>query len=351
MKLNGYLMSRDTVIAEVVNSELKIINEELLPFFLRRNSDIESWLENRAIDGHRTNSRLLKKAMRLSNYDDIAVVLKVKAATIIDTYWFKDSSESSLTYEDIVFKENVFDKLALYGDPDSFNYNYSSTPELTNIGSFEKCWRLIDGHWWLYKKGNELERFSELFICEFGKALSLSMAEYELDDDYVRSWDFTNGASVNYEAAEGIVGDNDEYVFNFQAFEEISQEVARQYIVMIYVDTLCFNMDRHTKNYGILRDVQTGKVLELAPNYDNNIALISRGYPKNVERRNDKLVELFFELLNKQPQALKYFKELHLPKLDRTLILKCCKKVQIKVDEEFICSFILNANEQIFRSI
>lgn len=347
LRLNGTLMSRDTQVAQVKDGNLEVINEALLPLNLKRTGYLEGWLESRAIDRHRTNSRLLKKALRLSNYDDVSMVLKVNAATITDTYWFKGDEESTLTYRDIVFKENLFDKLALYGDPDSFNLKYSPTPELTNIGSYEKCWRLIDGHWWLYKQGNDLERFSEMFIYELGKALGFSMAEYELDGKYIRSRDFTDGASVNYEAANGLVGDNDDYIFNFDAFETLFPDTAKQYVTLIYLDTLCFNMDRHTENYGILRDVQTGAVLSLAPNFDNNIALLSRGYPKNEYRKNDKLIELFQELLLKRPKALQYFTKQIIPKLDRNLILSCCDKIPVKVDRDFLCNFILSADRQI----
>jgi len=62
-------------------------------------------------------------------------VLKVNASIITDTYWFK-KADSILTYNNIKFKENMFDKLALYCDLDSFNNDYSNTPELINIGSF-----------------------------------------------------------------------------------------------------------------------------------------------------------------------------------------------------------------------
>ena len=63
--------------------------------------------------------------------------------------------------------------------------------------------------------------------------------------------------------------------------------LGREYLDILFMDALCFNMDRHTKNYGILRDRDTGKVLRMAPNFDNNIALISRGYgadPRNTFR-------------------------------------------------------------------
>ena len=39
-------------------------------------------------------------------------------------------------------------------------------------------------------------------------------------------------------------------------------------------------MDRHTENFGLLRDNDGGEIIKPAPNFDNNIALISRGIPR-----------------------------------------------------------------------
>lgn len=101
--------------------------------------------------------------MRLRTTDDVQTALAVNAATVTDCYWFRPEG-SAAVYEDIRFKENYFSELALRGDPDSFSNRPSRTPELTNTGSFEKCWKLINGEWWMYKSGNEKEYFSELFI-------------------------------------------------------------------------------------------------------------------------------------------------------------------------------------------
>jgi hypothetical protein len=346
MRLNGYLMSKDIPVAGFIERDINVLDEHLLPLYFKNFYSIEDWLEIRAIDRHRTNSRLLKKALRLTTADDVEVVLKVNGATITDTYWFKPF-DSGLRYDDIKFKGNLFDKLALYGDPDSFNIGYRDTPELTNIGSFEKCWRLIDGEWWLYKQGNGLEIFSELFICEFGKALGLSMAHYEKDGKYIRSLDFTKGASVNLELAYGLVGEEEDYDINYLKMKELSEKCAMEYIEMIFLDTICFNMDRHTKNYGILREVDTGTVIGMAPNYDNNVALISRGYPKKTDRKNDRLIELFIDFLEKNDVARKCFLNMDIPKIDNELIGKVIDKIRMKVDRDFICTYIINGYKRI----
>ena len=342
MALNGCLMSRDRIIADIRGSAVVPINENLIPLHFKNNGSFEGWLEGRAIDAYRTNSRLLKKALRLTSAGDIEVVLKVNAATITDSYWFKPEG-SGLTYDDVRFKENMFDKLALFGDPDSLNngHEHSHTPELTNTGSFEKCWSIIDGSWWIYKSGNELELFSELFICELGKALGFNMARYEMDGNYIRSRDFTNGAAVNYEHAAGIVGKNEDYCLNYEALRKLSAACASDYIKMIYLDAICFNMDRHTSNYGILRDPGSGEVLGLAPNFDNNIALISRGYPKNINRENDLLIKLFVELMDGNRPAFSDFEDMGIAEIDRAMIESCMDNIPVKADREYICKFIL----------
>ena len=350
MNITGELMSKNTVIAKINKGVITAVNKDLLPLYLQKSSRFGGWLEDRAIDTSRTNSRLLKKALRLTTSDDIAVVLKVNAATITDIYWFKPE-DSSLIYVDIRFKENMFDKLALYGDPDSFNNEYSRTPELTNIGSFEKCWRIENGEWWIYKQANEQELFSELFICELGKSLGFSMAHYEKNGKYIKSRDFTNGAAVNYEPVSGIVGDEEDYTVNFDALKTLSESCAGDYIKMIYLDMLCFNMDRHTKNYGVLRDTDTGAVLGMAPNFDNNIALIARGYPANANREKDRLIGLFVEFLENNPDALECFTELAIPEIDRGMIESCMDKVPVDADREFICQFLMNGQEQISEAV
>lgn len=56
-----YVMSGNTTVAKWENNELTVINDSLLPLYLKRVHNADMWLETRAIDSHRANSRLLKK--------------------------------------------------------------------------------------------------------------------------------------------------------------------------------------------------------------------------------------------------------------------------------------------------
>lgn len=344
MNLNGEILSKDRVIGTVRDGLLVSFDSQRLPLYLMRTKNVEGWLRGRAIDAHRTNSRLLKRALRIGSTDDLDAVLRVHAATITDTYWLRLEGET-LTYEDVRFRENPFAPLALRGDPNAFNLPYSPTPELTNIGSYEKCWRLKDGKWQMIKQETESERFAELFVYRFGTALGFPMAAYFAEADTVVSPDFTDGASVNYESADGLVDDNDDYIYNFQVFWSLSPQLAREYLQIIYMDVLCMNMDRHTKNYGVLRDVESGEILSMAPNFDNNITLFSRGRPQDLSRTTDMLIALFLELLQKEDRALKLAEALPIP--TETMIRRCVEQTEIQADAETVCSYVLNGSRRI----
>ena len=76
--MSDYLiLSKDTPVAKWENNRLTVLDDQLLPLFLRRVHNADMWLETRAIDSHRANSRLLKKALRLTERDDVSTVLHI----------------------------------------------------------------------------------------------------------------------------------------------------------------------------------------------------------------------------------------------------------------------------------
>lgn len=345
--MDFYILSKDTVVAKWQNNSLEVENESLLPLYLKNTGNVEKWLEIRAIDCHRANSRLLKKALRLTEKDDVSTVLSVNAVTITDSYWIKPL-DSDLTYEDVRFDNDYFANLALTGNYDSFNRvansKTSKTPELTNIGSFEKCWKLKNGQWWMHKKANHDEMFSELFIYRLGVEFGFNMAEYERGKGFIKTKDFTDNATVNFEPAYSLLGDDEDYIKTLKMLKKLCPDAVGDYVRMLFLDTICANPDRHTFNYGVLRDADSGRVLGLAPNFDNNMALISRGYPKNIARKNDLLINLFNELMAYDTGLKKY-----IPDLSAEQIKAVIKSVGMRVKTKEITEFIMNGYELIER--
>ena len=338
--MDFYIMNRDFVVAKWQSGKLEILNESLLPLYLKNTGNVEKWLETRAIDYHRANSRLLKKALRLTEKDDISTVITVNAVTITDSYWIKPL-DSEQSFASVRFDSDYFSNLALNGTYDSFNRvansKTSKTPELTNIGSFEKCWKLKNGQWWMHKKANHDEMFSELFIYKLGKKLGFNMAEYQRGNGVVKTKDFTNNASVNFEPAYSFMGDNEDYIDTLNSLKTLCPDAISDYVNMLFLDTICANPDRHTFNFGILRDADTGNVIGLAPNFDNNMALISRGYPKNINSKNDLLIKLFNDLLNYDESLKKC-----VPLISDDIIKDTIKSAGMRVKSKYITEFIMN---------
>ena len=346
IELSGTLMLEDRTVATIQNGDIAVCHPQLAPLYIVRTQDLEGWLAARAIDGHRTNARLLKKVFRIRRSDDVQAALAVNAANLTDRYWIRPEG-SALSYEDIRFKENPFAGLALRGDPNGFSLSPSRTPELTNTGSFEKCWRLIDCVWWMYKSGNANEYFSELFICRLGEKLGFDMAHYEMDENHIRSRNFTTGLNVNFEPMSALMDDNEDYSDCFDRLYSISPALAEQYLRIVWMDTVCYNMDRHTENFGVLRDVQSGEILSLAPNYDNNIALISRGYLQSPDRAGDGIIRFFREFFRQNETAFGMCRAMEWPEITETLIGDCLRDIEIEADRDYVTKFVLSGQRQV----
>ena len=112
-------------------------------------------------------------------------------------------------------------------------------------------------------------------------------------------------------------------------------QAAEDYVKMIFLDTITANPDRHTANFGLLRDTQSGELFGLAPLFDHNMALIARGYPK-APTKNDILIRLFNDFINSHPE----YKN-SLPTVTETLLQSILKTVNMKVRGKEITALIL----------
>ena len=131
------------------------------------------------------------------------------------------------------------------------------------------------------------------------------------------------------------MGDNEDYIDVVKALEAICPQAIPDYIRMLFMDTICANPDRHTNNFGLLRDVKTGELIGFAPNYNNNMALISRGYPSK-PRAKDMLISLFNELLDEYPS----FKE-YIPEVTEATVREVLDKLNMKVKSQVIVELVM----------
>ncbi len=332
--------------------EYEILDTKLAPIYITNRGSIRKWIEERAADGARPNTRAVKGCQGLSKRaDDYQTAMKVNAAVITDNFWVKDSE--SLAYEDVVFQKNEYWALALMRDMSGLPQKPSRTPELSNIGSEEKGWKLESDGWWLYKNQKPGENLSEYITSQVGKALGFAMAEYCLEDDgmLIKTKDFTEGI-YNLQHIDCIMEDHyesgkmipdDDYMYNYITLKKISGEIAADYINICACDALCENFDRHTKNYGLLTDRKTGEIISLAPNYDNNNSLFAN---RNLNLCRDGGVMKYFAEFATAAGLKIEIPDISEKTLD-DIISAAYRSSGYEFDREFLKEFIINGLEKL----
>ncbi len=345
----GYVMSGNIVVAEFNKGVLVPPTHKLCPLVIKRTNSIYEFLKSRSIDSGRTNSRLLRKVLNINVKDDTLVSLCSYAASISDNYWFKPK-HSKLKYEDISFNNDIFFDTALKGIITIYPKKLIITPELTTNGSYEKGWRNIDGNWWLYKVGTVNERYSEVFYSRLFEKLNLPTAHYEIDGNYIRTANFAKG--VNFEPMVSLVGDNEDIEYIYDTLNKINHQIALDYLRLITFDVVLNNVDRHNENCGILRDKETGEIISLAPNYDDNLSLISRNTTL-IATEQEGFLSLFLKTIRKSKKIKEGLKEIEFPIITSNLLRSIHEEIglEIEVDFETIERYIMFRYETIIKAI
>lgn len=245
---------------------------------------IERWIENRKASKHNAH---LKQIMADCGCDKTEGFIKIThAASINDTFWIKAENEN-VSWEQISFYRNPFDetisKLAFEG-MGLYGIKMSETsPELSTDGSFRKCWmRDDDGQIFLYKRGSDgarnagLEPYCEVMAAEVAqKLLGKDAIPYELvhlhgelaskcplftDEKY--GYVPISRFPINHSSPEAMM----------QFYKDLDSETL--FRKMIVLDSLTFNVDRHSGNHGVLVENDTQKPVRMAPVFDLNLSLL-----------------------------------------------------------------------------
>lgn len=313
--MNGYLMSKNVIIAEIHDNNIRVIKEELLPLLIKKTMSIELWLENRVIDKHRPSSRVLRKMLRLTTSDDIEVVMKFNAVSLTDTYWVKPL-DSTLKWEEVIKCTDYFSSVITDGFADLYeDYSNKQTFELTNVGSYEKCWKrnAKTKEWYMIKRQDADEVVSEMLAYKAAKLLKIPVAKYiQISETLIGCENFIHNWNYNFEDAFSIVGEDEDTMYNMLKLTELKESLGVDFVYMRILDAIILNVDRHTHNYGILRNIKTGEVVSMAPMFDHNMCLLGC---KSILK--DESPFMYFAEIRDALNMLKDISKIKLPKLNR----------------------------------
>ncbi|MGL5086305.1 MAG: hypothetical protein ACRC68_11425 [Clostridium sp.] len=123
----------------------------------------------------------------------------------------------------------------------------------------------------MIKKGTYKENFAEVLISNIAIYLGFNAVKYEAIDNgrLVKCKDFTDNAKVDFEPMYSFVRDYWEIDNSIEIIKELG--FIKQFLDITFMDALCYNIDRHTFNFGII--MKDGDPIGLAPNFDNNLGL------------------------------------------------------------------------------
>ena len=252
-------------------------------------TNLSDWFKGRGIPSWRDKLDLLLH--RLNIIAPSELLDKAFGLSLSDQYWLKPY-DSDIKYDDINFFDNDFDfaefmEASLSKNSKTILKETSlKTPNNTTDGMLRKAWIIDDGIRYLLKGGykNEvLQPFNEVLASEICDRLGFNHVEYTLDTykdtvvskcpcfitkdtELVTCYQIRNNM-IRHDTDE----DYEEYI---KVLEDNGIDNTREKMENMYIlDFLIMNEDRHLNNFGIIRDVNTLKWLDVCPIFDNGQSL------------------------------------------------------------------------------
>ncbi len=323
----------------------QIKNIEYSPYILKslyKNDDIDNnvfkvnlsdWFKGRGIPSWRDKLDILLHRLNIIAPNEL--LDKAFGLSLSDQYWLKPYN-GDITYDDINFFDHVFEYSEFLEASLSVNSktivkeSSLKTPNNTTDGMLKKAWIIENGTRYLLKGGykNEiLQPFNEVLASEICNRLGFEHVEYTIDtykNIVVSKCACFINKDIELIPASQIrsnmtrhnnINDYEDYI---KELEKQGIENAREKLENMYIlDFLIMNEDRHLNNFGIIRDVNTLKWLDVAPIFDNGQSLNIQDYSE------DELVisgqgRFFYEVksFDEIMKVVKNIKRIDMSKLD-----------------------------------
>lgn len=315
------LMNKHTQVALVEYNEdiqaitniYEVTNTEYAPlsfynaYYNTSISNVEAmnqWFQGRAIPSSRKNLNRLLERLNVSSPSDL--LNKEFALSLSDQYWIVEE-HSRIQWEDINFFTHDFNSTGfLQASLDDSFHSYTvqkdslKTPNNTTDGMLPKGW-IIENNKRVLIKGTytrfEQEPFNEWLASQICKRLGFDYCNYIVD------WHTIMQDKVIVSKCKNFINENEEIISAYDVFQSSKKENnindyehyvcilenhgildARKKITeMFVVDYLTMNIDRHLKNFGIIRNVETLKWERVTPIFDTGQSMCCDEYTQNMD--------------------------------------------------------------------
>lgn len=274
----------------------------LLPLHMTQvQSDVElaRFLESRRIPKGRAYLEEVLRPYGLAPSDTKGIIDLSRGVSVNDAYSVVPADDDIPFCEYNLF-DNDFDEvlqvIAYTGALPKGVVGTGRPSDLTPSGAFPKTWRKVDGRLVLYKAGSIMaapnygyEPYAEQLAWQVARAGGFRAVAYDLAEwqgKLCSICELFNGPDTAFVPFELCLPADVARLCDFEMalayFGDLGEEAAEGFRSMAVFDALIANTDRHSGNFGVLRDNRTGRVLAVAPLFDHNVSLFSRDFDEQL---------------------------------------------------------------------
>lgn len=265
--------------------------QNIYPFGLDiENRAILRWIQNRNIPKNREFVNEILQSLSLKPDDIIGFLLVGKSLSLNDPFWIVENDFNG-KFADYNLYENDFNAavglIAYTGHGQ--NNTIGTIPELTTNGTLRKAWRNRPDGIYLYKGGLHgfsnmgNEPYSEFYASQVGQAMSLNIIPYDLDmweKELASTCKLFTSINTSFVPMHACIKGDFSLMKCANFFKNINEKAYDDFCNMIVFDALIYNTDRHTNNFGVLRDNATGKLEGMAPLFDHGYSIFDENREK-----------------------------------------------------------------------
>lgn len=247
---------------------------------------LTDWFKGRGIPSWRDDLDLLLAKLNITS--SFELLDKAFGLSLSDQYWVKPT-DSNIQYKDINFFEHDFEDSeftnATFGNELDSSIKISLiSPNNTTDGRLKKTWVIENGKRYLLKGGfkNEvMQPFNEVLASMICERLGFDHVCYTLDvvnDKVVSKCECFINTDTElipaHQILQGLIEKENAYEEYIKILEDKGINNVREKLENMFIlDYLILNEDRHLNNFGIIRDVNTLKWIDIAPIFDNGQSL------------------------------------------------------------------------------
>lgn len=290
--MNDYiLMHKNKEVAQVKLSDRGIkvtgvLKSDFMPIGMSNNQDktideqMNVWNGNRCIPLGRPNYQSFMKEMNIEQASDW--IAKSYMCALTDCYWFKPA-DSNVTWKDVNFRDNGFSsnlyKHLFYGQNNEA-INTLNSPDITTDGAEPKMWVERNSDFYLlkhYSSAMPNTVCNEFLISKIFSKLDIDCVDYnliEIDGKICcESKCFITSNNEEFITAEDLMK---HYGFTMRDVGKLMCNLGfeKEFNKMVLGDYLSGNVDRHSRNFGILIDSDTRNIKQFAPLFDHGESYI-----------------------------------------------------------------------------